>query len=69
MAGMGASCSRPWGGCLPPTNVRRETPLKANYGEAPPEEVAEAVLRYHGPGKSARRVRRTDEGPASVKKR
>lgn len=33
-------------------------PLKANYQGATPREVAEAVLRYRGPGKPVRQIRK-----------
>lgn len=38
-------------------------PLKADYGDATPKQVAEAVLRYRGPGKPVRHV--TKDRPKS----
>ena len=36
-------------------------PLKADYQGATPKQVAEAVLRYRGPGKPVRHIRKKPE--------
>ena len=36
-------------------------PLKADYQGATPRQVAEAVLRYRGPGKPVRHIQRPED--------
>ena len=51
--------------------TKRRKPLKADYGDATPEQAAEAVLRYR-PGKPPRKIRKAKEDlalEADVQKR